>query len=312
MIELEQLYNAYDNDGFYSLQLEVGDRCFQGCIYCYMNAVEATTNILTDYQIYQVLQDASILNIKAIEWLGGEPLLRPGIFKFLKKSRELGLRNNMWTGGLPFKDKVIVKKTAKYCKEGLISIHLSTINSKTYKILHPNRDSDDINTIIDGLKHLLDIGYPAERILNSVTFTGLQSADDMIETMEYFNEKYGIKTSLNVYHTYLRPEYGKNDLLRFITNPKDVAKVYKSYKSILGAKELPMNCVNKQYCSTTLAVLNNGFVTPCATIREEKDECNLRFNNFINIVENNKEYLNFKLFKDKDNLPVKCKKCKLN
>ncbi|MFP4026010.1 MAG: SPASM domain-containing protein, partial [Thiohalospira sp.] len=145
-----------------------------------------------------------------------------------------------------------------------------------------------------------------------VTFTGLQSADDMIETMEYFNENYGIKTSLNVYHTYLRPEYGKNDLLRFITNPKDVARVYKSYKSILGAKELPMNCVNKQYCSTTLAVLNNGFVTPCATIREEKDECNLKFDSFKNIVENNKNYLNFKFFKDKDNLPVKCKKCKLN
>ena len=29
-----------------------------------------------------------------------------------------------------------------------------------------------------------------------------------------------------------------------------------------------MNCVNKQYCSATLAVLCDGRVTPCATIRD--------------------------------------------
>jgi len=312
MIDYEQLYNAYNNDGFYALQLEIGDRCFQGCVYCYMNALETTSNELTDEQIFQILNDASILNIRVIEWLGGEPLLRPSVFDFLKRAKELGFRNNMWTGGLPLKDKHIARKTAEYCDQGLISIHLSTINPDTYKKLHPDRDFKDIDTIIYGLKQLLDLGYPSERILNSVTFTGLQSADDMIETMHYFYEEFNIKISLNVYHTYLRPGFSVSELDRFIPKPKEVAKVYSGFKKIFGIKELPMNCVNKQYCSATLAVLNNGFVTPCATIREEKEECNLKLNNLIKIVESNRDYLIFKLFKDKDNLPDKCKNCNLN
>lgn len=121
-----------------------------------------------------------------------------------------------------------------------------------------------------------------------------------------------VDTSLNVYHTYLRPGFDNDELLRFIPHPKEVARVYRKYKSVLGARELPMNCVNKQYCSATLAVLNNGYVSPCATIREEKAECNLKFNGFKNIVENNKAYLNFKYFKNRNNLPETCKKCKMN
>ena len=312
MLNLEEINKAYDNDGFYSLQLEVGDLCFQNCSYCYMNSLETVKNMLTNQQIFEIIEKAKYLDIKVIEWLGGEPLLRPSIFKFMEKSMELGIRNNMWTGGLPLKDKEIARKTAYYCKDGLISFHLSTIDPVTYEKLHPNRSKEDIDTIIDGVKNLLELGYPPERILNSVTFTGLQTADDMITTMDFFDNEFGIKTSLNVYHTYLRPGYDNNDLKRFIPSPKEVAKVYKKYKNILGIKSMPMNCVNKQYCSTTLAVLNNGYVTPCATIREQKEELDLRLHSFVDIVENNREYLIFKFFKDNNNLPEDCQKCGLN
>jgi len=48
MIDFERLYKAYDNKGFYALQLEVGDQCHQGCIYCYMNALDTPVNTLSD------------------------------------------------------------------------------------------------------------------------------------------------------------------------------------------------------------------------------------------------------------------------
>ena len=54
MINYEKLNSDYDNDNFYSLQLEVGDKCHQGCIYCYMNAVEEGKNTLSDNQIKQI------------------------------------------------------------------------------------------------------------------------------------------------------------------------------------------------------------------------------------------------------------------
>jgi len=115
MIKYSSLEKAYENNGFYSLQFEVGDKCYQGCTYCYMNAVEQTRKELTDEIVHDVLEDARKIDISAIEWLGGEPLLRPGIFSFMKHAKMLGLRNNMWTGGLPFKDRDIVEKTAELC-----------------------------------------------------------------------------------------------------------------------------------------------------------------------------------------------------
>ena len=79
----------------------------------------------------------------------------------------------------------------------------------------------------------------------------------------------------------------------------------------MDGNELPLNCVNKQYCSSTLAVLNNGVVSPCATIRKGPDET-VKTGSFYKIVNSNRDFLTFKYFKNKSNLPEKCKKCKMN
>ncbi len=311
MIDFKKLEKAYKENRFYSLQLEVGDVCFQGCSYCYMNALTVKKNSLTRKKIYEILSDAKRLNISAIEWLGGEPLLRKGIYSFLKKASELGFRNNIWTGGLPLKEKRVAKQLAELCKNGLISFHLSTINRKLYEKLHPGRNSSDIDDIITGIQNLLQFGYPEEQLLNSITFTGYQTVEDLIETMEFFDKEFGIKSCINVYHTYLRPGTDVEELNKFIPSEKNVAKAYKHYINFLGISNFPMNCVNKQYCSATVAALNDGTVSPCATIRTGCKE-NLNSHSFYEIVIKNIEYLTFQKFRDKNNLPDGCKVCKLN
>lgn len=311
MIDFELLDRAYDNNDFYSLQLEVGDKCFQNCIYCYMNAISETKNELTSGLIKDILYDAKELGIAAIEWLGGEPLLRSDIFEFMELAKKLGFRNNMWTGGLPLSDKEICGKIAELCKNGLISIHLTTLDPTFYEELHPGRTAKDIYTIMHGIEYLLQIGYPSDQLLNSVTFIGLQSSQDLINTMEYFYTNYGIQTSINVYHTYLRPGFNSSELNQFIPRPEEVSRIYSRYKKLIHTKNLPMNCVNKQYCSATLAILNNGYVTPCATIREEKKIMHIKDKGFKNIVIDNRDYLSFKFLKDINNLPAACQKCGL-
>ena len=311
MLDFEQLQFDYDHDGFYALQLEVGDKCYQDCIYCYMNAVAETKNELTDEIISAVLVEAKALGFSTIEWLGGEPLLRKNIFRFMEEAKNLGLKYNMWTGGLPFADLETVERTAALCTDGYISVHLSTLDPKLYEVLHPRRGADDIKVILKGVEHLLKIGYPPAQILNSVTFTGLQTADDLIATMEFFYHEYRIQTSINVYHTYLRPGYSQTELLKFIPPPEDVQKIYNYYRKLIQAGNLPMNCVNKQYCATTVAVLNNGFVTPCATIREERTGLNVKEDSFQNIVAAHRGYLTFQDLKTESNLPAGCQKCGL-
>lgn len=311
MIDYDKLEQAYNNESFYSLQLEVGDVCEQGCIYCYMNALEHPINTLSDVQIYSILDQAHNMGITAIEWLGGEPLLRNSIFEHMSRAADYGLRNNMWTGGLPFSDAPIPKKLVSLCRHGLISVHVSSVNHMLYQNLHPNRPSADLDIILNGIKHLLDAGYPSDQMLNSVTFTGLQSAEDMIETMDFFMEQFKIKTSLNVYHTYLRPGQTDNDLRRFIPAPDAVRRVYKHYARQWGVTQFPMNCVNKQYCSATVAVLCTGQVTPCATIRDPKSPSIHKAGTFEELVRVHHDELVFKPFRNPDNLPAKCRTCNL-
>lgn len=312
MIDYEKLDGDYETDGFYSLQLEIGDKCYQGCIYCYMNALEKEKNTLSDSQIKEILLDAKRLGVTAIEWLGGEPLLRTSIFSHMEFANKLGFRNNVWTGGLPLSDTSILENTRKYADPGLISVHVSTVNPRLYEKLHPGRTRKDLDDILLSVERLIESGYPSENMLNSVTFTGLQSAENMIETMDFFEEKFGIKTSLNVYHTYLRPGVSKDELSRFIPDRKDVIEVYNRYAKQYGAKILPMNCVNKQYCSATVAVLCDGSVVPCATIRGKNPPSVHKDGSFYNIVQKNKDHLIFKKLKDKKNLQDDCKTCSLN
>jgi len=312
MIDYNRLYQDYNEDKIYALQLEIGDKCYQGCIYCYMNAVEEEKNTLSDKQIKNILLDAKKLGITAIEWLGGEPLLRESIFTHLKNAQKIGFRNNIWTGGLPLSNENILQNTVKYTDPGLISIHVSTINPKLYEILHPSRNRKDLEIILTAIEKLIDMGYSSKNILNSVTFTGLQTADDMINTIDYFEKRFAIKTSLNVYHTYLRPEISDDEPSRFIPDKKEVVKVYKSYAEHYNVKQLPMNCVNKQYCSATVAVLCDGSITPCATIRVKQASNIHTDGSFYDIVNDNRDYLIIKKLKDKNNLNDDCKSCSLS
>jgi radical SAM protein with 4Fe4S-binding SPASM domain len=312
LIDYDKLNSAYSENGFYALQLEVGDLCYQKCIYCYMNALDTSKNTLSDEQIKNILKDSSELDITAIEWLGGEPLLRKSIFEYMALAADLGFRNNIWTGGLPLSDESLAKNSVKYAKVGLIAIHVSTINPNLYLKLHLGAPKNDLNKIIDNTKRLLDLGYPNEQILNSVTFTGLQSAEDMIETIDYFEEEFGIKASLNVYHTYLRPGFSNKALEKFIPSTDEVKKVYSRYAKQWGVNEFPMNCVNKQYCSATFAVLCDGSVTPCATIRENDAPTVHSNESLYEIVNKNRAHLNFGFFRNSEHLPPKCRECNLS
>jgi len=312
MIDRKKLMDAWESDSFYSLQLEVGDRCEQDCIYCYMNALPGENNTLSDEDISRILEDSVEMGITAIEWLGGEPLLRENIFRHMEEARDLGLRNNIWTGGLPLEDESVIERCAELADPGLISVHASTIDRELYEKLHPHRTAADLDVILKGVEGLLEIGYNPGRMLNSVTFTGLQTAKDMIDTIDHFDKEFGIATSLNVYHTYLRPGFDPGELSRFVPDRNEVARVYSRLRKQYGGAPMPMNCVDRFYCSTTVAVLCDGSVTPCATIRDEKAPNIHSGEGFGDICRRFIDDLIFKCLKLKMNLPAPCRECGSN
>jgi radical SAM protein with 4Fe4S-binding SPASM domain len=312
MIDQERLLDAYERDAFYALQLEVGDRCEQGCVYCYMNGVPEGSNTLSDEQIRNVLAQASEAGFTAVEWLGGEPLLRESIFEHMGFAAGLGFRNNLWTGGLPLTHPRVAARCVEYTTPGLISVHVSTVDPEVYARLHPNRPERDLEDILSGVRLVLSLGYPPERMLNSMTLTGWQTAEDAIRTIDFFEQEFGIQTSLNVYHTYLRPGAEPGELASFIPDEAEVDRVYEHWMQQAGDGPLPMNCVDKFYCSTTVAVLCDGSVTPCATVREPDAPTVHDSQAFASILERHREHLIFKPFKNEANLPDSCQRCFLS
>jgi radical SAM protein with 4Fe4S-binding SPASM domain len=168
-----------------------------------------------------------------------------------------------------------------------------------------------MDVIVNAVKRLLEVGYPASQLLNSVTYTGLQTPEGMIATIDYFEQEFGILTSVNVYHTYLRPGQTREDLERFVPTREDIARVYSRYKRQYGVDQMPMNCVNKQYCSATVAVLCDGSVTPCATIREIEAPRITANGSLYDIVNQRRDYLIFKKLKIVENLPEECRSCQV-
>ena len=312
LIDWERLEYLYHNDLIYALQLEINDECFQGCEYCYMNAPTIRKGRLPSKILNQIIAEAADMGVYCIEWLGGEPLLREDVFDLMEFADHRGLRNNMWTGGLPLENYSIAEKCVELTQNGLISFHLSTLNPQSYAASHPERPPEDMYAVIKGVENCLKAGKPPELMINSTTFTSHYTAEELIEVIKHFQKEYNIPSCVNVYQFY-EPRSGENieQVLRFMPDIKSIKKVLNFLQKTPGNVSQGANCVTKQYCSATAAVLNDGRLTPCATIRPENAPSILE-NGLKTEFEKHRDWLIIKKLKNPENLPQGCQTCKLN
>lgn len=312
LINEDKLQELYDRDLVYALQLEINDDCEQGCDYCYMNAPTIRKGRLSADTLRRVIAEAAELEVYCIEWLGGEPLLREEVFELMEFAAEAGLRNNMWTGGLPLAKRGTADRCVELTEGGLISFHLSTLNPDIYVKTHPSRPASDLERLIEGVENCLAAGKPPDMMINSTTLTSAQSAEDMIRVIDHFEDEYGIPTSVNVYQFYEpRSEENRDEVLRFAPDLKTVRRTLNHLYRCAGSVARGANCVDKRYCSATAAVLNDGRLTPCATIRPY-DAPTIFSRGFKGAFEDRRDWLVLKRMKDKANLPDGCRECKIN
>ncbi|MBL7190695.1 radical SAM protein [bacterium] len=312
LIDNTILHDRYDNDLVYALQLEINDTCFQGCDYCYMKAPTVHEGRLDDAILLKVIYEAQEMGVHAIEWLGGEPLFRENALNFMAEARNLGIRNNLWTGGLPLADMETARQCAHLTDNGLISFHLSTLDKEIYEKLHPGRPVSDLDDIIKGVENCLAAGKPPQMMLNSTTFTSLQPVEDLTAAIDFFNAEYGIPSCVNVYQFYEpRSEENRNEVMRFAPDLKSIRKVLNHLYKTSGSVAHGANCVDKYYCSATIAVLNDGRLTPCATIRP-KNAPSIFDTGLKDTFFRHRDWLIVKKLKDDANLPEGCSTCKIN
>jgi len=139
----------------YTLQVESTAACRQGCVYCYTGSKAGDAHGLSSDEIRALLRDAAGLEIRAIDWLGGDPLERADWYELMVEARSLGLINNVWTSGLPLRHEPVARRVVEVTEGGFVSVHVDSIVPETYARLHRGGDARNIALIVRGVDNLL-------------------------------------------------------------------------------------------------------------------------------------------------------------
>jgi radical SAM protein with 4Fe4S-binding SPASM domain len=299
----------FKNGMVYCIQIESNLRCQQGCLYCYAASDENLTKELARDAIISILDSASKMEVRAIDWLGGDPLLRKDWYELMKYATEKGLHNNIWTSGLPLADNNIAKKAVEVTEGGFISVHLDSLDKELYGKLHTGNPEKKINLILKGIDNILELGKEPENIINCITFNSIVAGGDAEKTIEYlFNEK-GIKTCL----TQMCRTGLANEHIDWIPDLKDVKNACKVRDNINYPDSNLSICsmdTNKFYCGGIICVTIDGNVTPCSVVREGYG--NINETSLKEIVERYRNELLMMPLREVENMPGNCRNCKHN
>ena len=301
---------CYDEGRVFILQIESTLRCPQLCNYCYAGSMPDSPHGLSSEKIYELLDSASKMKVRMIDWLGGDPLIRGDWYELCLYACELGLINNIWTSGIPLADSKMAKKTVEVTEGGFISTHLDTLDPGLYVLMHGGVDCDgdikNIGLILDGIKNCLDDGKDPGSMVNCITYTAPLAGGDAKATIAHFQKEFGIKTCLTLFN----PVIHRSSNASWEPSLAEIKDAYDFRDRINYPDEAscgPMD-VSKYYCGTVICVTGEGWVVPCSVIRTEE------FGNVNNeglevILEGGKNRLLYLDFRDPNKLPKNCKSC---
>ncbi len=310
-IELQKKY--YDEGKIFIMQIESTLRCPQLCSYCYAGSRPDSPDGLTSEKIKELLNSCANLDVKMIDWLGGDPLVRKDWYELCNYALDLGLINNIWTSGIPLANPQIAKKAVEVSEKGFISTHLDTLDPDLYKTLHTREewegDPTNIQLILKGIKNTINAGKDPQAMVNCITYTTPLADGDAKGMISYMQEKFGIKTCLTLFN----PVIHRNSNPLWEPNLNQIKDAFTHRDKINYPNDPscgPMD-VSKFYCGTVVCVTAEGWVTPCSVIRT-KEFGNVNNEKFEVLIEKKKQRLLFLDFRDTSKLPGNCSKCMNN
>jgi radical SAM protein with 4Fe4S-binding SPASM domain len=303
-----ELMEYFEQNRVYTVQIESNLACGQGCLYCYASSDTSQNSELPKDVIKSVLDSAAGIGIRAVDWLGGDPLIRKDWNVLMEYAKEKGLKNNVWTSGLPLADMVVAKNVVELTEGGFISVHLDTLDEDIYRRLHSGNVAN-IKTILQGLDNILELGKSPDCIYNCITFTKDLAGEDVQKTIRYFFEEKRIRTCLTqMCGVGLAQEH--QDWIPGLEQIRDAVDLRDESNYSSTDTSMSTMDANKYYCGGAICVTVDGDVTPCSVIR--KGFGNVLSEPLETIIERNRDSLLYTELRDKDNLPGKCKTCDNN
>ncbi|MFX0053201.1 MAG: radical SAM/SPASM domain-containing protein [Candidatus Hermodarchaeota archaeon] len=309
--ELQKEY--YDKGKIFILQIESTLKCPQLCNYCYAGSTPDSPDGMSSEKIKELLDSASKLGVRMIDWLGGDPLVRKDWYELCKYASNLGLINNIWTSGIPLASPEVAKRAFEVTEGGFISTHLDTFNPDLYGILHGgegcNGDPKNIEFILQGINNVLSAGKEPGAMVNCITYTSPLADGDAKNMISYMQEEFGIKTCLTLFN----PVIHRNSNVSWEPTIAQIEDAF-THRDTVNYPEDP-SCgpmdVSKFYCGTVICITSEGWLTPCSVIRTQEFG-NVNDEKLEALIENHKKRLLFLDFRDTSKLPGNCGTCANN
>ena len=306
----KQYYNEYK---IYILQIESTLRCPQLCDYCYAGSTPDSPQGMSSEKIKELLDTASKLDIRMIDWLGGDPLVRKDWYELCKYASNLGLINNIWTSGIPLANAEIAEKVVEVSEGGFISTHLDTFNPELYGQLHGGEGCDgdpkNIELILKGFTNVLSAGKDPGALVNCITYTSPLANGDAKNMISYMQEEFGVKTCLTLFN----PAIHRNSNKSWEPTIMQIKDAF-THRDKVNYPDDP-SCgpmdVSKFYCGTVICITSDGWLTPCSVIRTQEFG-NVNDDKLETLIERKKRRLLLLDFRDPSKLPGNCGDCTNN
>jgi radical SAM protein with 4Fe4S-binding SPASM domain len=261
-----EVIRFFENNLVYAVQIESCLSCDGGCRYCYASAQDPLTAELPADCVYRILREAKEAGVRAVDWLGGDPLMRKDWYELACAAQDLGLINNIWTSGIPLADPGVARQVAEITSGGFVSVHLDSLDQEIYRLLHTGDPGTKIRSILTGVDNCIRAGKRPRDMINCITFTRPLAGTDVERTIRSFSDK-GIRTCLT---QICMAGLGQEHPEWVPSGPQIRHAIGVRDRINYPGSDLSMSSmdVNKFYCGGTVCITVEGDVTPCSVIRQ--------------------------------------------
>lgn len=136
-----------------TLALYLTRACNLRCRYCFLSAGKPYEDELTTREYQDLLGQGAELGVGVVQWLGGEPLMRPDLFEIAAHGRSLGLSQHLLTNGT-----LVTAESATRVREHFDGVQVSLDGMEAVNDRFRNRGS--FRRTVAGIRTLLDAGNP--------------------------------------------------------------------------------------------------------------------------------------------------------
>jgi len=272
------------------VNMHINSECNYGCTYCYSKKKASRK---TDWM--RVLDDCNKLNVREVQFLGGEPLLDKDIRRYLKKCEEFGMNVILFTNGI-----LINKRFITFIKNLKIEVRLAIkFDTPECHERDISGNTQDYKKLIKIIRNCTDNGI---NVLGHVTVSkhNFQMIPDLINTANKLNIILTFERYIPV-HRCIGLELNSEEWCMALKTISDFYtskdKYYLAHSVIRGNT---CNC-----CMDLLSIDVDGYVKPCPFSAIEESLGNVNTQTLPEI---------WRLFQEKREewlkIPDDCRECK--